>query len=145
MFSKIKSLFSSTAQPETSAEQIPQWAQVANPTTAPGQPAEIAKPKKVSKPKKKKAVEPPANLEKTAATAAGEPWVAVLGIDVDIDNLGSGSFNLDWNEIFVARLVKAGYKGKTDVDIVDMWFQDVCRNVVLETYEQSQADPTNRK
>ena len=24
-------------------------------------------------------------------------------------------------------------------DIVDRWFQNVCRNVVLETYEQDQA------
>ena len=27
----------------------------------------------------------------------------------------------------------------TDADIVDRWFTNVCRNVVLETYEQDQA------
>ena len=46
---------------------------------------------------------------------------------------------LDWNDLFVAKLVRAGYQGKTDNDIVDNWFQDVCRNVVLESYEKEQA------
>jgi hypothetical protein len=27
----------------------------------------------------------------------------------------------------------------TDADIVDRWFTNVCRNVVLETYEQYEA------
>jgi hypothetical protein len=42
----------------------------------------------------------------------------------------------------VARLVKAGYMMKptdTDGDIVDRWFQNVCRHVVMETWEQEQA------
>lgn len=81
---------------------------------------------------------------KALATAAGEPWVQVLSIDVDKDNPGQGAFELDWNDVFVARLLKAGYQGKTDQDIVDNWFQDVCRNVVLETYQQEQADPETR-
>jgi hypothetical protein len=81
---------------------------------------------------------------KSIATQAGEPFVEVLGIDIDPNDPGAGSFDLDWNDIFVARLVKAGYQGKTDQDIVDNWFRAVCRNVVLETYEQEQADPTNR-
>jgi hypothetical protein len=97
-------------------------------------------PKTQSK-KKAKVVENPAKI---AATKAGEPWVAVLGIDVNKDDPGMGAFELDWNDIFVARLIKAGYQGKTDQDVVDNWFQSVCRNVVLETYEQEQADPEKR-
>ena len=65
-----------------------------------------------------------------------------LRIDVDPNNLHQGAFELDWNEIFVARLVKAGYmmkKEDTDADIVDRWFQNVCRHVVMETWEQEQA------
>lgn len=84
------------------------------------------------------------NDPKAQATAAGEPWVNVLGIEVDPENPGAGAFELDWNDIFVARLIKSGYQGKTDADIVDNWFQDVCRHVVMETYQQEQADPTNR-
>jgi len=103
------------------------------------------KPKKVEKPvevaprvsvPKAKA---PEKTAKQIATEAGEPYVAVLGMDVDLDNLHQGAFELDWNEIFVARLIKAGYQGKVDADIVDQWFQNVCRHVVMETWEQEQA------
>lgn len=89
-------------------------------------------------PKKKE----PVKTAKQLATEAGEPYVAVLSMDVDPDNLHQGAFELDWNEIFVARLVKAGYMMKptdTDADIVDRWFQNVCRHVVMETWEQEQA------
>ncbi len=81
---------------------------------------------------------------KALATAAGEPWVNVLGIEVDPENPGAGAFELDWNDVFVARLIKSGYQGKTDADVVDNWFQDVCRHVVMETYQQEQADPDKR-
>jgi hypothetical protein len=87
----------------------------------------------------------PAKVTKTAkqlATEAGEPWVSVISMDVDPTNLNQGAFELDWNEIFVARLVKAGYMIKptdTDAEIVDRWFQNVCRNVAMETWEQEQA------
>ena len=80
--------------------------------------------------------------EKEIATSAGEPFVAILKMDIDPNNLHQGSFELDWNEIFVSRLVKAGYMIKPndlDVDIVDRWFQTVCRHVVMETWEQEQA------
>ena len=88
---------------------------------------------------------PPVANTKTAkqlATEAAEPWVQVLQIEVDPNNLHQGSFELDWNEIFIARLVKAGYMKKptdTDAEIVDRWFQNVCRHVVMETWEQDQA------
>ena len=83
-----------------------------------------------------------AKSEKEIATAAGEPYVAILKMDIDPNNLHQGSFELDWNEIFVSRLVKAGYMMKptdADSDIVDRWFQNVCRHVVMETWEQDQA------
>ena len=70
------------------------------------------------------------------------PYVNILSMDVDLDNLHQGAFELDWNEIFVARLVKAGYmikKDDTDAEIVDRWFQNVCRHVVMETWEQEEA------
>jgi hypothetical protein len=91
------------------------------------------------------AAETPALSDKDAATKAGEPWVKVLSVAVDADNVGQGSFDLDWNEIFVARLVKAGFKGKTDIDIVDQWFTELCRNIALETFEQEMADPEKRE
>jgi len=80
--------------------------------------------------------------EKELATERGEPWVTILSMDVDPDNMQNGAFELDWNEKFVANLVRAGYQMNpkdTDSDIVDRWFTAVCRNVVLETYEQYEA------
>jgi hypothetical protein len=87
-------------------------------------------------------VKAPVKSEKQIATEAGEPYVAILRMDVDPNNLHQGAFELDWNEIFVARLVKAGYMMKptdSDGEIVDRWFQNVCRHVVMETWEQEQA------
>jgi hypothetical protein len=96
----------------------------------------------VEKVAKVKVAEPPAKTEKQIATEKGEPYVAVLSMDVDPNNLHQGAFELDWNEIFVARLIKAGYMMKptdSDGEIVDRWFQNVCRHVVMETWEQEQA------
>jgi len=84
----------------------------------------------------------PEKTEKELATEAGEPYVSMVRMDIDPNNLHQGAFELDWNEIFVARLVKAGYMMKpndVDADIVDRWFQNVCRHVVMETWEQEQA------
>ena len=82
---------------------------------------------------------------KELATERGEPWVEVLSMEIDKDNPGQGSFELDWNDKFVANLIRAGYQGKTDQDIVDNWFRTVCQNVVMENYEQEMADPSNRQ
>jgi hypothetical protein len=96
-------------------------------------------------PKEEKAVRVPKAPEKSAkqkATENNEPYVAIVSMDIDPANLHQGAFELDWNEIFIARLVKAGYMMKptdADSDIVDRWFQNVCRHVVMETWEQDQA------
>jgi len=109
------------------------------------EPVKVEKPKKERKPRAKK-VEPQLSA-KEKATQAGEPYVNVLSMEVDPTNIHEGSFELDWNEIFIAKLVKTGYmksKEDSDRDIVDRWFQDVCRTIVLEMYDQVQADPSNR-
>ena len=84
----------------------------------------------------------PVKTEKQLATERGEPWVAILSMDIDPENLHQGAFELDWNSVFVTRLVRAGYmikKEDTDAEMVDRWFQNVCRHVVMETWEQEQA------
>ena len=99
--------------------------------------------KKTPKPAEPKAKpEAPKKGAKELATERGEPWVTIVSMDVDPHNLHQGAFELDWNEIFIARLVKAGYMIKptdTDAEIVDRWFQNVCRHVVMETFEQEEA------
>ena len=103
------------------------------------------KKKPPAKEEKEKVIRVPRAPEKTAkqiATENNEPYVAILTMDIDPANLHQGAFELDWNEIFIARLVKAGYMMKptdADSDLVDRWFQNVCRHVVMETWEQDQA------
>jgi hypothetical protein len=97
--------------------------------------------------KKKKVTTPdapatPQKPEKEIANEKGEPYVNILSMDVDPENMQNGAFELDWNDKFVANLIRAGYQKDpkdTDSDIVDRWFTAVCRNVVLETYEQYEA------
>ena len=93
-------------------------------------------------PKAEPKAKAPVKTDKEIATEKGEPYVSILKMDIDPNNLHQGAFELDWNEIFVARLVKAGYMMKpndSDADIVDRWFQNICRHVVMETWEQEQA------
>jgi len=78
--------------------------------------------------------------EKEEADRKHEPYIAILNMDVDYENLNGGAFEFEWNDVFITRLIKAGYEGKEDHDLVDQWFNNVCRNVVLETYEQEEAD-----
>jgi hypothetical protein len=118
MFDKLKSLFKKPEVPKTEA-----------------------KPKKAQK--KEKELTP-----KELATQNGEPYVAILKVELDPANINNGSFELDWNDKFVVNLVKQGYKIRpddTDNEIVDRWFQTVCRNVALEVYEQEMADPEKRR
>jgi hypothetical protein len=104
--------------------------------------------KKKPEPKTTKKKSAPKLSDKEIATRAGEPWVDILKVDVDPEDINNGAFELDWNDKFLLNLIKQGYKNSdddTDEQIVDRWFKTVCRNVVLETWEQEQADPHNRK
>lgn len=93
------------------------------------------KPKKPRKPKSTKSA-------KELATEKDEPYITVVTVDLDKRNLGNGSFELDWNDAFIKQLRNAGYPGKTDEDVVDNWFREVCKNVYNETWEQDQAQKT---
>ena len=73
----------------------------------------------------------PTAKEETKETAKG-PWVKVIEVHFDKDNPQRGYFELDWNEDFVGLLGEAGYAGQTDEQIVDLWFNDLCRSIVLE-------------
>ena len=100
---------------------------------------------KKPEPKKKSS---PKLSDKEKATRAGEPWVSILNVDINPEDINNGAFEMDWNDKFILNLIKAGYKEKeddTDETIVDRWFQQVCRNIALEVFEQDQADPYNRK
>ena len=81
--------------------------------------------------------------DKEIADEKGEPWVCVTRVELDPDNIGNGAFELDWNDKFVANLVRSGYQIKANEEdsvIVDRWFQEVCRNVAMENFEQWEAN-----
>jgi hypothetical protein len=106
------------------------------------EPVKEKKPRKV----KEKKVEPQLT-EKEKATAAGEPYVNIIKMEIDPKDINSGSVELDFNDKFVLNLIRAGYKMKdtdTDNDIVDRWWTNLCRATVLETFEQEIADPDKR-
>lgn len=70
---------------------------------------------------------------KEIATENKEPYVAVLDTKLNEDNPRNGFFELDWNEYFILQLREAGYYGETDEELVDRWFQELCRNIGAES------------
>jgi hypothetical protein len=71
---------------------------------------------------------------KAYATKKGEPWVNVLDMKVNEDNIRNGFFELDWNEHFINSLIENGYgsNGDEDEEIVDRWFKDIVYNMLQE-------------
>ena len=69
---------------------------------------------------------------KAAATAKGEPYIAVIDTQVNPDNIKNGFFELDWNNEFIEKLLDAGYKGETNEQIVDGWFKTIASNILKE-------------
>jgi hypothetical protein len=97
---------------------------------------------KKKKPEVKAEPAPKVKTAKEIATEKGEPYFEVIRMDIDPENIHAGAFEFDWNDKMIADLVRHGYmmnEKDTDADIVDRWFTNVCRNVVLETWEQEQA------
>jgi hypothetical protein len=71
---------------------------------------------------------------KAYATRKKEPWVSVLDVKVNEDNVRNGFFEMDWNKYFVEQLVTAGYGTANDPEeeIVDRWFRDIVFNMLQE-------------
>ncbi len=74
--------------------------------------------------------------ERIEADKLGEPYVNVIRMGVDPENVVQGYFELDWNDAFVSMLQEKGMQGTSDEDVVNKWFNAVCRTVLL----QEQAD-----
>lgn len=69
---------------------------------------------------------------KELANENKEAWISVLDTHIDEDNLRNGFFELDWNSFFVLKLQAAGYPGNTDEEVVNSWFNELCRNIGKE-------------
>ena len=55
--------------------------------------------------------------------------VKVLNLNVNPENPRNGFFELDWNDEFVNMLTQHGYQGDSQEEIVDRWFQTLCRTI----------------
>ena len=115
------------AKEDTLAEEARRQSQLAAEAEAAVEAARIETEKEEAA-KKYTVASDPADA-KTAATVKKEPWVAVLQTHVNPENPKNGFFELDWNEYFVLMLTTNGYSGKTEEEIVDQWFQDLCQEI----------------
>ena len=66
------------------------------------------------------------------AMVTKEPWVEVKKMQVNEDDPKQGYMELDWNDEFVQMLMRKGYSGESDEAVVNKWFNDVCRTVLLQ-------------
>ena len=79
---------------------------------------------------------------KEYATRKKEPWVNVLDMQVNGDNIRNGFFELDWNKYFIQELIQIGYGEQSDPEeeIVDRWFRDIVYNMLQEEAVDSKVN-----
>ena len=77
--------------------------------------------------------------DKNMANLNGEDYIRVVGMELDKDSPGQGFFELDFNDNFVEYLAKSGYDGVEQDQIVDNWFSDLCKNIVLQDLEDEEG------
>ena len=75
---------------------------------------------------------------KEQADILKEPWVSVLDVKINKDNIRNGFFELDWNSYFIKELIQFGYGSEADPEeeIVDRWF----RTIVYQMLEAEGLD-----
>jgi hypothetical protein len=91
---------------------------------------ELAKLKHVAEQETEEAIEKEISAKlspKERATANEEPWINVLDIQYNQDDIRNGFFELDWNHLFIIELRQNGYgaDGDAEEEIVDRWFKDI--------------------
>ena len=71
---------------------------------------------------------------KEYATRRKEPWINVIDVKVNEENVRNGFFEMDWNKYFIEQLITAGYGTEADPEeeIVDRWFRDIVFNMLSE-------------
>lgn len=89
----------------------------------------------------------PAVYDKKVADLQGEPYVNVVKMGVNPGNAQAGFVELDWNDEFIKMLQENGYEGRSDEEIVNKWFNGVCRTILAnekadQDYGLQQSDRT---
>jgi len=70
----------------------------------------------------------------------GEPYVNVTKLNFDKKNPSQGYFELDFNEHFVEYLAQNGYEGIEPDEIVNTWFDDLCKSIVYESLTDEEGN-----
>lgn len=70
--------------------------------------------------------------EKKVAELREEPYVNVLEMGVNPEDAKAGFIELDWNDHFIKMLHDNGYTGQSDEDVVNKWFNDLCRTILYQ-------------
>jgi len=79
-------------------------------------------------------------FKKQSCTIKDEPYVGVLETHFDPTKPKNGFFELDWNDKFIENLNANGYHGEKDEEVVNKWFNDLCKNIMLEDMDQDVVD-----
>lgn len=81
--------------------------------------------------------------QKKLADIKGEPFITIIESEYDAkQDINGFYFEFDWNAKWIELLVANGYTGFTEDQIVQRWFEDLCRGVIAETM-QDQPLPFN--
>lgn len=78
------------------------------------------------------------NWSKLWATINRRPYVEIVSDSIDPET--GFELALDWNELFISELAKAGIDGDCDEDMVQLWLQSIMRTQDLEGYEENLMD-----
>ena len=70
--------------------------------------------------------------DKEIATIRKEPYVNVISMGIEDEDIRQGYFELDWNDDFVIMLQNAGITGTSNSDLVKIWLNGVRRTVILQ-------------
>ena len=79
-------------------------------------------------------------FDKQSATLKGEPYVGVLKTHFNPQEPKNRFFELDWNDKFIEDLMTSGYTGEKDEEVINKWFNDLCRNIMLEDMDEDVVD-----
>jgi len=72
-------------------------------------------------------------FHKGSATLRNQPWVAVIESNFNSEEGLSGfSVKLDYNDAFVAFLRANGFEGIVDEQLVNDWFNELCKQIAQE-------------
>ena len=79
------------------------------------------------------------NFTKETAILKKEPWV-ICNLRMDDDGVYTGHYEIDWNGLWIDKLIAEGFHGNTDIDIINSWVNSLNRNILMEGEIGNEAD-----